>query len=213
MQRMCRIWRQRSSYISYSSMLRQYQAWQRACRSGMLQLLVMAWHLSGVNSTFLVWGTGQLAPLLISSMNMCMLVSGALAATMNRMSRIIALYLTFLHMPFSKRCGTCRQSSSSGWLSQLIAPLKVGGAEMLPTLVKLGSAVSLNSLRRSMLQRLGSTLLTQHARYEAALAALCHGGGRGVAAAVEHRMAVQVCTHRLHKRLFWYESPFMCHLG
>jgi hypothetical protein len=73
-----------------------------------------------------------------------------------------------------------------------MAPLKVGGAEFLPTLIKFGSAVSLTGIRRSMLQQLGSTLLMQHARYEAALSALCHGNSRGIAAAVERRIAVQV---------------------
>ncbi len=64
---------------------------------------------------------------------------------------------------------------------------------MLPTLVKLGSAVSLSGMRRSALQQLGKNLLVQSARYEAALGALCQGGARGMAATFERRMAVQVC--------------------
>ena len=78
-------------------------------------------------------------------------------------------------------------------LNRLVAPLKLGGAELLPTLVKLGSAVSLSGMRRSALQQLGKNLLVQSARYEAALGALCQGGARGMAATFERRMAVQVC--------------------
>lgn len=85
-----------------------------------------------------------------------------------------------------------RKSRGTGLLSQLVAPLKLGGTELLPTLVKLGSAVSVSSMRKSALQQLGRNLLAQSVRYEAALSALCQNGARGVAATIERRMAVQV---------------------
>lgn len=77
-------------------------------------------------------------------------------------------------------------------MNRLIAPLKLGGAELLPTLVKLGSAVSLSGMRKSALQQLGRNLLVQSAHYEAALSTLCQGGARGMTASFERRLAVQV---------------------
>lgn len=89
---------------------------------------------------------------------------------------------------------TCRRraSAGAGLVNRLIAPLKLGGAELLPTLVKLGSAVSLSGMRKSALQQLGRNLLVQSAHYEAALSTLCQGGARGMTASFERRLAVQV---------------------
>ena len=69
-----------------------------------------------------------------------------------------------------------------------MAPLRLGGAELLPTMAKLYGALGVRSLRSSALQQLGATLLKQSARYETALAALCKTGIR----TAEKRLAVQV---------------------
>ena len=61
---------------------------------------------------------------------------------------------------------------------------------------------------RSALQRLGATLLAHSARYEAALAALCQGGVRSVAA---RRVAVQARQHALPQSPLQYISPLGKH--
>ncbi len=87
-------------------------------------------------------------------------------------------------------CGGCRRrgSSDGGVLGRLVAPLRLGGTELLPTLAKLYGALGVRSLRSTALQQLGATLLKQSAQYEAALAALCKSGIR----TAEKRLAVQV---------------------
>lgn len=69
-----------------------------------------------------------------------------------------------------------------------MAPLRLGGAELLPTVAKLYGALGVSSLRRTSLQQLGAALLKQSTRYEAALTALCKSGIR----TAEKRLAVQV---------------------
>ena len=90
----------------------------------------------------------------------------------------------------SMTCGGCRHRGSrdGGVLGRLVAPLRLGGAELLPTVAKLYGALGVRSLRSTALQQLGATLLEQSARYEAALAALCKTGIR----TAEKRLAVQV---------------------
>ena len=73
-------------------------------------------------------------------------------------------------------------------IGRLMAPLRLGGAELLPTLAKLYGALGVSSLRSTALQQLGSTLLKQSVRYEAALTVLCKSGIR----TAEKRLAVQV---------------------
>lgn len=87
-------------------------------------------------------------------------------------------------------CGGRRRrgSQDEGVLGRLVAPLRLGGAELLPTVAKLSGALGVRSLRSTALQQLGATLLKQSARYEAALAALCKTGIR----TAEKRLAVQV---------------------
>ncbi|KAK9822234.1 hypothetical protein WJX81_003153 [Elliptochloris bilobata] len=87
------------------------------------------------------------------------------------------------------------RAQRSGWAGQLTAPLALGGAELLPALAKLGGALTVGRLRTATLRRLGSALLVQSARHEAALALLCRGGARGVVCALERRAAVQVAQH------------------
>ena len=84
------------------------------------------------------------------------------------------------------------------WLEQLTAPLRLGGDELLPTVAKLTSAVTVRTLGANTLRQLGGQLLLQHTRYEAALAVLCSGGARGVSAGVGRQAAVQVGA------LLWY---------
>ena len=86
--------------------------------------------------------------------------------------------------------GTCRRrgASDAGVLGRLVAPLRLGGAELLPTAAKLYGALGVNRLRSTALQQLGTTLLKQSVRYETALSALCKSGIR----TAEKRLAVQV---------------------
>lgn len=69
-----------------------------------------------------------------------------------------------------------------------MAPLRLGGAELLPTVAKLYGALGVSTLRSTALQQLGAALLKQSVRYEKALAALCKTG----IGTAEKRLAVQV---------------------
>ncbi|KAK9810268.1 hypothetical protein WJX72_007661 [[Myrmecia] bisecta] len=83
------------------------------------------------------------------------------------------------------------QSQAAKNVEQLAAPLKLGGQELLPTLLKLGSALWVRSFSGVALRQLGANLLTQHARYEAALQLLCRSSAKGIAATVPRQLAVQ----------------------
>jgi len=58
---------------------------------------------------------------------------------------------------------------------------------MVPTAAKLGSAATMSSFRVTALKQLGTQVLAQHARYEAALAVVCKTG-----ATYQKRAALQV---------------------
>ena len=72
--------------------------------------------------------------------------------------------------------------------AEMLASLRMGAPELLPTAVKLGSALSVQSLRQTTLRQLGQQLLTHRARYQAALRVVC----RGTAPAVQRQAALQV---------------------
>ncbi|KAL0017824.1 hypothetical protein WJX77_005235 [Trebouxia sp. C0004] len=54
--------------------------------------------------------------------------------------------------------------------------LKLSAQDMVPTAAKLGSAATMSSFRGTALKQLGTQVLAQHARYEAALAVVCKTG-------------------------------------
>ena len=95
----------------------------------------------------------------------------------------------------------CRQGSEgkkSGRMQSLAGPLHLAGQELLPTLFKLGSAVSLDSARTATLRHLGTRFLTHQARHQAALRVLARcGAGRGAACAVKQRAAAEVRQNRV----------------
>lgn len=81
-----------------------------------------------------------------------------------------------------------RALPNGGILGKLVAPLRLGGSELLPTMAKLYGALGVRSIRTSALRQLGTHLLKQSSRYEVALSALCKSGIR----TAEKRLAVQV---------------------
>ena len=74
--------------------------------------------------------------------------------------------------------------------------LKLSAQEMAPTAAKLGSAATMSSVRVTTLKQLGSQVLAQRARYEAALAVVCKTG-----ATYKKRAALQVCIDVMHVAL------------
>lgn len=54
--------------------------------------------------------------------------------------------------------------------------LKLSAQDMVPTAAKLGSAATVSSFKVTALRQLGTQVLAQHARYEAALAVVCKTG-------------------------------------
>lgn len=78
-------------------------------------------------------------------------------------------------------------------MQSLTQPLHLAGHELVPTLLKLGSAVSLDSTRTATLRHLGTRFLAHRARHQAALQMLARcGAGRGAACAVRQRAAAEV---------------------
>ena len=80
-----------------------------------------------------------------------------------------------------------------GWVQSLTQPLHLAGHELVPTLLKLGSAVSLDSTRTATLRHLGTRFVAHRARHQAALQMLARcGAGRAAACAVRQRAAAEV---------------------
>lgn len=58
------------------------------------------------------------------------------------------------------------QMPRTHWTERLTAPFKFGGQELLPSAVKLGSAVTLTAVMRRAAAQLGRQLLGHHVRYQ-----------------------------------------------
>jgi hypothetical protein len=54
----------------------------------------------------------------------------------------------------------------ANWTERLTAPFKFGAQELLPSAVKLGSAVTVTALMRRAAGQLGRQLLGHHVRYQ-----------------------------------------------
>ena len=65
---------------------------------------------------------------------------------------------------------------------------------MVPTAAKLGSAATMSSFRGTALKQLGTQVLAQHARYEAALAVVCKTGATYQKRAALQVMLTAVCS-------------------
>ena len=85
----------------------------------------------------------------------------------------------------------CRNRQQKGLFASIIdrlgVNLKLSAQDMVPTAAKLGSAATVSSFRVTALKQLGTQVLAQHARYEAALAVVCKTG-----ATYKKRAALQV---------------------
>lgn len=58
------------------------------------------------------------------------------------------------------------QLPRSNWTERLTAPFKFGAQELVPSAVKLGSAVTLTAVMRRAAGQLGRQLLGHHMRYQ-----------------------------------------------
>jgi hypothetical protein len=79
------------------------------------------------------------------------------------------------------------QTPRTSWTERLTAPFKFGGQDLLPSAVKLGSAVTLTAVMRRAAAQLGRQLLSHHMRYQVCV--MCVGlcervGGWGEGSAV-----------------------------
>lgn len=63
------------------------------------------------------------------------------------------------------------QLPRANWTERLTAPFKFGAQELLPSAVKLGSAVTLTAVMRQAASQLGRQLLGHHMRYQVCAAA------------------------------------------
>lgn len=65
--------------------------------------------------------------------------------------------------------------------------LRLSAQDMVPTAAKFGSAATVSSFKMTALKQLGTQVVAQHAKYEAALAVVCKTG-----ATYKKRAALQV---------------------
>lgn len=84
-----------------------------------------------------------------------------------------------------------RRGGAAGLFHRLLAPLKLGQEEVVPTLGKLGSALAVSNLQQAMMSRLGGKLLSSHIRYEATLHLALSAGAEGVQGGVKAKVAMQ----------------------
>lgn len=84
---------------------------------------------------------------------------------------------------------SCREPRNvfGDFFDKLSMSLKLSAQDMVPTAAKLGSAATIASVRTNALRQLGTQVLAQHARYEAALAMVCKTG-----ATYQKKAALQV---------------------
>jgi len=75
------------------------------------------------------------------------------------------------------------------FFDKLGVSIKMSAQDMVRTAAKLGSAATMSSFRVTALRQLGTQVLAQHARYEAALAVVCKTG-----ATYQKRAALQVTS-------------------
>jgi len=84
-------------------------------------------------------------------------------------------------------------SSATGrpnWTERITAPFRFGVKELLPTLVKFGSALTVTAVGQGTVQKLGGQLISQHIRYQAALKAAT-GAARGAMAGLGKQVALE----------------------
>lgn len=62
------------------------------------------------------------------------------------------------------------QMPRANWTERLTAPFKFGAQELLPSAVKLGSAVTVTAVMRRAASQLGRQLLGHHMRYQVSAA-------------------------------------------
>jgi hypothetical protein len=72
--------------------------------------------------------------------------------------------LLYIVMPCSVPSSS--QMPRSNWTERLTAPFKFGAQELVPSAVKLGSAVTLTAVMRRAAGQLGRQLLGHHMRYQ-----------------------------------------------
>jgi hypothetical protein len=77
-------------------------------------------------------------------------------------------------------------------VQRLLAPLRLGQAEVTPALARLGSALALSNLQAGLVQRLGVQYVRSHVQYEAALQLALSAGAKGVKGSLQGKVAVQV---------------------
>ena len=82
-------------------------------------------------------------------------------------------------------------------LQRALAPLKLGAAEVVPALSKLGATLAVTNLHTGIARSLGAALVQRTVQYEAALQLAVGAGGRGLAVGMQGRAAVAAAQRGL----------------
>lgn len=77
------------------------------------------------------------------------------------------------------------------WLERLTAPIKLGVADIAPTLAKLGASLTVSAAGQKAAESLGAQLLASHFRYQATARAAT-GAASSVLAQWQRQAALQV---------------------
>jgi hypothetical protein len=87
------------------------------------------------------------------------------------------------------------QNGRSNWTERLTAPFRFGGRELLPSALKLTSAVTVTAVLRRSAAQLGRQLLGHHMRYQAVAQAATSSAAQGIVTQWQ-RQAALTAAHK-----------------
>lgn len=90
---------------------------------------------------------------------------------------------TFLY-PICPTCSSCTDRPRGNWTERVTAPFKFGILDLLPSLAKFGSALTVSAVGRRAAEKLASQLVRQHLRYQAVTQAVTGSASRGAGVAL-----------------------------
>lgn len=94
----------------------------------------------------------------------------------------------------------------SNWTERLTAPFKFGGRDLLPSAVKLGSAVTITAVMKRTAAQLGRQLLGHHARYQAVAKAATSTAAQGMLSQWQRQAALAAAQRGLTSATLRYSA-------
>lgn len=98
------------------------------------------------------------------------------------------------------------QSGRSNWTERLTAPFRFGGRELLPSALKLTSAVTVTAVLRRTAAQLGRQLLGHHVRYQAVAQAATSSAAKGIMTQWQRQAALTAAQKGLTSATLRYSA-------